>query len=205
MEEIRKRIESFSPPHTSPTSQSLPITGESNTGFVGTNFMPHIINAKATEDVTMPLDFSGDISSPDGCVVKEGVAGILVAASPVQFGVNNKVLPSNQLELKPKKLKNGSGWPREFLSLYLEGAENIKGVLQQNVKKKEEERKHGLEEHGIMFTKPELKQNEKEKEEQGVSFAWFSNREKEQKEEAERVYGNVIPSSFADRRLFVLK
>jgi len=62
-----------------------------------------------------------------------------------------------------------------------------------------------LEEHGVMFTKPELKQNEKEKEEQGVSFAWFSNREKEQKEEAERVYGNVIPSSFADRRLFVLK
>lgn len=75
----------------------------------------------------MPLDFFGDISSPDGCVVKEGVAGILVAASPVQFGVNSKVLPSKQLEPKPKKLKNGSGKPREFLSLYPEGAENIKG------------------------------------------------------------------------------
>lgn len=152
----------------------------------------------------MPPDFSGDISSPDGHVVKEGVAGILVAASPMQFGVNSWVLPSNQLELKPKKLKNGSGRPREFLSLYLEGAENIKGVLQQNVKKKEE-RKHELEEHGVMFTKPELKQNEKEKEEQGVIFAWFRKRKKEQREEAERVYGNIIPSPFADRRLFVLK
>jgi hypothetical protein len=63
IEEIRKRIESFSPPRTSPTSQSLPITGESNAGSVGTNFMPHIINVKATEDVTMPPDFSGDIQA----------------------------------------------------------------------------------------------------------------------------------------------
>jgi hypothetical protein len=62
-----------------------------------------------------------------------------------------------------------------------------------------------LEEHGVMFTKPELKQNEKEKEEQGVIFAWFRKRKKEQKEEAERVYGNIIPSPFANRRLFVLK
>jgi hypothetical protein len=143
MEEIRKRIESFSPPCTSPTSQSLPITGESNTGSVGTNFMPHIINVKATKDVTMPLDFSGDISSPDGHVVKEGVAGILVAASPMQFGVNSRVLLSNQLEPKPKKLKNGSGRPREVLSLYPERAENIKGVLKQNVKKKEEGMERG--------------------------------------------------------------
>jgi hypothetical protein len=95
MEEIRKRIEIFSPPHTSPTSQSLPITGESNTGFVDMNFMPHIINVKATENVTMPPDFFGDISSPDGLVVKEGVAGILVAASLVQCGINNRVLLSN--------------------------------------------------------------------------------------------------------------
>jgi hypothetical protein len=178
--------------------------GESNADSIGTNFMPHIINVKATKDITMPPDFSRDISSPDGHVVKEGVAGILVAASPMQFGVNSWVLPSNQLELKPKKLKNGSGRPREFMSLYLEGAENIKGVLQQNVKKKEEERKHELEEHGVMFTKPELKQNEKEKEDQGVIFAWFRKR-KEQREEAERVYGNIIPSPFADHRLFVLK
>lgn len=82
MEEIRKRMESFFPPRTSPTSQSLPITGESNAGSVGTNFMPHIINIKPTEDVTMSPEFSGDNSSPDGRVVKEGVAGILVAASP---------------------------------------------------------------------------------------------------------------------------
>jgi hypothetical protein len=83
IEEIRKSIESFSPPRTSSTSQSLPITGESNVGSAGTNFMPHIINVEATEDVTMPPDFSGDISSPDGRVVKEGVAGILVAANPM--------------------------------------------------------------------------------------------------------------------------
>lgn len=83
-------------------------------------------------------DFFGDISSPDGRVVNEGIAGILVAASLVQFGVNNRVLLSNQLEPKPKKLKNGSDWPKEFLSLYQEGAENIKGVLHQIVKKKEE-------------------------------------------------------------------
>jgi len=162
MEEIRKRIESFSPPRTSPTSQSLPITGESNAGSIGMNFLPHIINVKATEDVTTVPDFFGDISSPDGRVVKEGVAGILVAASPVQFGINNRVLPSNQLELKPKKMKNGSGRPREFLSLYPEGVENIKGVLQQIVKKKEEERKQGLEEHGVIFTKPEFFLGDKE-------------------------------------------
>jgi hypothetical protein len=124
--------------------------------------MPHIINVKATEDVTMPPDFSGDISSPDDRVVKEGVAEILVAVSPVQFGINNRVLPSNQLEPKPKKLENGSGKPREFLSLYPEGAENIKGVLQQIVKKKEEETKQGLEEHGVIFTKQEFFLGDKE-------------------------------------------
>jgi len=50
--------------------------------------------------------------------------------------------------------------------------------LEQNVKKKEE-RKHGLEEHGVIFTKPKLKPNGKKKEEemeprlegQGVNFA----------------------------------
>jgi hypothetical protein len=41
MGEIRKRIESFSPPRTSPASQFLPITEEFNAGSVGTNFMPH--------------------------------------------------------------------------------------------------------------------------------------------------------------------
>jgi hypothetical protein len=108
----------------------LPIIEEFNAGFVGTNFMPHIINIKAGKDIMMQPDFFGGISNPDGCVVRGGVAGILLAASPVQFGVNNRVLPSNQLEPKPKKLKNGSSRPRESLSLYQEGAENIKGVLQ---------------------------------------------------------------------------
>jgi hypothetical protein len=164
--------------------------------------MPHIIHVNAGNDVPMQPDSSVGILSPDGRVVGGGVAGILVAASPVQVIVGS-FLPSNQLEPKPKKLKNGSDRPREFLSLYPEGAENIKGVLQQNMKKKEEEWKHGLEEHGASFTKPELKQNEKEKEEQGVIFAWFRKRKTEQKEEAERVYGNIIPSPFADRRLFV--
>jgi len=100
----------------------LSITEEFNAGFVDTNFMPHIINVKADKDVMMQPNFSGGILSPDGCVVRGGVVGILVAASPVQFGDNNRVLPSNQLEPKPKKLKNGSGRPRESLSLYQEGA-----------------------------------------------------------------------------------
>jgi hypothetical protein len=197
IEEIRKRIERFSPPRTSPVSQSLPITEEFNAGSVGTDFMPHIIDVKASKDVTMQPDFSGGISSPDGCVVGGGVAGILVAASPVQFGVNSRVLPSNQLEPK-SKLKNGSSRPRESLSLYQEGAENIKGVLQQNVKKKEEERKHGLEEHGVIFTKPELKQNEKEKGEHGVIFAWFRKRKKNKKEEevGQRNWDFIVGSTF---------
>jgi hypothetical protein len=59
MEKIGKRIESFSPPCTSPGSQSLPITEEFNTGSVGTNFMHHIINVKASKGVTMRPDFSG--------------------------------------------------------------------------------------------------------------------------------------------------
>jgi hypothetical protein len=125
----QKRIESFSPPRTSPASQSLPITEEFNAGFAGTNFMPYIINVKAGKDVTMQPNFSGGISSPDGLVVGGGVGGILVATSLVQFGVNSRVLPSNQLEPKPKKLKNGSDRPRVSMSLYQEGAENIKGVL----------------------------------------------------------------------------
>jgi hypothetical protein len=152
MEKIGKRIESFSPPRTSPGNQSLPITEEFNAGSVSTNFMHHIINVKASKDVTMQPDFSKGISSPDGRVVGGGVAGILVAASPVQFGVNSRVLPSNQLESKPKKLKNGSGRPRESLSLYQEGAENIKGVLKQKVKEKEEGMEQRLKEQCMIFT-----------------------------------------------------
>jgi hypothetical protein len=142
----------LSPPRTSPASQSLPITEEFNAGSVRTNFMPHIINVKAGKDITMQQDFSGGISSPDGRVVGGGVAGIgiLVAASPVQFGVNSRVLPSNQLEPKPK-LKNGSSRPRESLSLYQEGDENIKGVLKQKVKEKGEGMEQRLEEQGVIF------------------------------------------------------
>ncbi|XP_010277390.1 PREDICTED: AT-hook motif nuclear-localized protein 1-like isoform X2 [Nelumbo nucifera] len=47
---------------------------------------------------------SVSLSSPDGRVVGGGVAGLLVAASPVQVVVGS-FLPSTQLEHKPKKQK----------------------------------------------------------------------------------------------------
>ncbi|XP_061348602.1 AT-hook motif nuclear-localized protein 7-like [Gastrolobium bilobum] len=135
---------------------------------VGTNFMPHIINVNAGEDITMkvisfsqqgpraicilsangvisnvtlrqpdslggtltyegrfeilslsgsfmPTDRQGTrsrsggmsvtLSSPDGRVVGGGVAGLLVAASPVQVVVGS-FLPSNQQDQKPKKPKS---------------------------------------------------------------------------------------------------
>ncbi|KAL0002661.1 hypothetical protein SO802_016442 [Lithocarpus litseifolius] len=50
---------------------------------------------------------SVSLASPDGRVVGGGVAGLLVAASPVQVVVGS-FLPSNQQEQKPKKLKNES-------------------------------------------------------------------------------------------------
>ncbi|GMY09375.1 AT-hook motif nuclear-localized protein 1-like [Fagus crenata] len=50
---------------------------------------------------------SVSLASPDGRVVGGGVAGLLVAASPVQVVVGS-FLPSNQHEQKPKKLKNES-------------------------------------------------------------------------------------------------
>jgi hypothetical protein len=106
---------------------------------------------------------SVSLASPDGRVVGEGVAGLLVAASPMQV-IAGSFLPSNQLELKPQKLKNGSGRPTEFMSLYPKGAENIKGLLKQNGKEKEEGMEQRLEE-------------------QGVIFAWFRKRKKEQKED----------------------
>jgi len=77
----------------------------------------------------------------------------------VQFGVNNRVLSSNQLEPKPKKLKNGSGGPREVLSLYPEKVENIKGVLKQNVKK-EEGMEQRLEEPDLIFSWFRKRKNE---------------------------------------------
>jgi len=36
-------------------------------------------------------------------------------------------------------------------------------------------------------------------------FAQFRKRKKKRKEEVERVYGNIIPSPFVDRQLFILK
>jgi len=63
-------------------------------------------------------------------------------------------------------IKGKSYMSKEFLSLYLEAAENSKEMLEQNVKEKEE-RKHGLEEHGVTFTKPELKPNRKKRWSQG--------------------------------------
>jgi hypothetical protein len=59
MEEHMRRIKSSSPPRTSPASQSLPIIGEFNACSVGANFMPHIINVNAGEDVMMQLDSYG--------------------------------------------------------------------------------------------------------------------------------------------------
>ncbi|XP_024019025.1 AT-hook motif nuclear-localized protein 1 [Morus notabilis] len=47
---------------------------------------------------------SVSLASPDGRVVGGGVAGLLVAASPVQVVVGS-FLPSNQQEPKPKKLR----------------------------------------------------------------------------------------------------
>ncbi|KAJ4774677.1 AT-hook motif nuclear-localized protein 1 [Rhynchospora pubera] len=47
---------------------------------------------------------SVSLASPDGRVVGGGVAGLLVAASPIQIVVGS-FLPSYQMEQKPKKLK----------------------------------------------------------------------------------------------------
>jgi len=63
-------------------------------------------------------------------------------------------------------IKGNSGRSKEFMFLYPEAAENSKERLEQNVKEKEEERKHGLEEQGVTFTKPELNPNRKKKEEE---------------------------------------
>ncbi|KAI4354898.1 hypothetical protein L6164_003722 [Bauhinia variegata] len=142
--------------------------GDLNASSVGTNFMPHIINVNAGEDITMKVisfsqqgpraicilsangvisnvtlrqpDSSGgtltyegrfeilslsgsfmptesqgarsrsggmsvSLASPDGRVVGGGVAGLLVAASPVQVVVGS-FLPSGHQEHKPKKSKS---------------------------------------------------------------------------------------------------
>ncbi|KAI4356810.1 hypothetical protein L6164_000798 [Bauhinia variegata] len=143
--------------------------GDLNASSVGTNFMPHIINVNAGEDITMKVisfsqqgpraicilsangvisnvtlrqpDSSGgtltyegrfeilslsgsfmptenqgarsrsggmsvSLASPDGRVVGGGVAGLLVAASPVQVVVGS-FLPFGQSDQKPKKPKSG--------------------------------------------------------------------------------------------------
>lgn len=53
---------------------------------------------------------SVSLSSPDGRVVGGGVAGLLVAASPVQVVVGS-FLPSNQQDQKPKKTKSDYASP----------------------------------------------------------------------------------------------
>nr|AFK47615.1 unknown [Lotus japonicus] len=53
---------------------------------------------------------SVSLSSPDGRVVGGGVAGLLVAASPVQVVVAS-FLPSNQQDQKPKKPKSDYASP----------------------------------------------------------------------------------------------
>jgi hypothetical protein len=63
-------------------------------------------------------------------------------------------------------IKGNLGRSKEFMFLYPKAAENSKERLEQNVKEKEEERKHGLEEQGVTFTKPELNPNRKNKEEE---------------------------------------
>ncbi|GLT51916.1 hypothetical protein SLA2020_252880 [Shorea laevis] len=50
---------------------------------------------------------SVSLASPDGRVVGGGVAGLLIAASPVQVVVGS-FLPANHHDQKPKKLKNES-------------------------------------------------------------------------------------------------
>jgi len=63
-------------------------------------------------------------------------------------------------------IKDKSGRSKEFMFLYPEAAKNRKEMLEQNVKKKEKERKHRLEKHGVTFTKPKLKPNRKKKDEE---------------------------------------
>ncbi|KAL7167345.1 hypothetical protein ACSBR2_037916 [Camellia fascicularis] len=93
---------------------------------VGANFTPHIITVNAGEGRFEILSLSGSfmpaetggirnrsggmsvsLASPDGRVMGGGVAGLLVAASPVQIVVGS-FLAGNQHEQKPKKQKTES-------------------------------------------------------------------------------------------------
>ncbi|XP_042024779.1 AT-hook motif nuclear-localized protein 1-like isoform X2 [Salvia splendens] len=93
---------------------------------VGANFTPHIITVNAGEGRFEILSLTGSfmpsetggmrnrsggmsvsLASPDGRVVGGGVAGLLVAASPVQIVVGS-FLAGNQLEQTTKKQKPDS-------------------------------------------------------------------------------------------------
>ncbi|KAF2313171.1 hypothetical protein GH714_009591 [Hevea brasiliensis] len=93
---------------------------------VGANFTPHILTVNAGEGRFEILSLSGSfmpsesggtrsrsggmsvsLASPDGRVVGGGVAGLLVAASPIQVVVGS-FLAGNQHEQKPKKQKPDS-------------------------------------------------------------------------------------------------
>ncbi|RRT68913.1 hypothetical protein B296_00021818 [Ensete ventricosum] len=95
--------------------------GEMEASSAGTNFTPHVITVASGEGRFELLSLSGSfmptenggtgsrsgglsvsLASPDGRVVGGGVAGLLVAASPVQVVVGS-FLPSYQMEQKIKK------------------------------------------------------------------------------------------------------
>jgi hypothetical protein len=59
----------------------------------------------------------------------------------------------NMLTVVIHGIKNGTGSSRKFLSLYLDGAKNINGVLKQNGKEKEEGMEQMLGGHGMIFAK----------------------------------------------------
>ncbi|KAF8044287.1 hypothetical protein BT93_A2315 [Corymbia citriodora subsp. variegata] len=95
--------------------------GEKIAYFVGANFTPHVLTVNPGEGrfeilslsgSYMPIESGGTMSrsggmsvslaGPDGRVVGGGLAGLLVAAGPVQVVVGS-FLPGHQLEQKPKK------------------------------------------------------------------------------------------------------
>ncbi|XP_055825167.1 AT-hook motif nuclear-localized protein 1 isoform X2 [Solanum dulcamara] len=95
--------------------------GEKMAYSVGANFTPHVITVNAGEGHFEILSLSGSfmpsdngvtksrsggmsvsLSGPDGRVMGGGLAGMLLAAGPVQVVVGS-FLPGHQLEQKPKK------------------------------------------------------------------------------------------------------
>uniref|UniRef100_A0A803NBL1 AT-hook motif nuclear-localized protein n=1 Tax=Chenopodium quinoa TaxID=63459 RepID=A0A803NBL1_CHEQI len=108
-----------------PISASIPLSGDFSGDrlayFVGANFTPHVITVNAGEGRFEILSLSGSfmptdngimksrsggmsvsLAGPDGRVLGGGLAGLLVAASPVQV-VLGSFLPGHHQEHKPKK------------------------------------------------------------------------------------------------------